>query len=52
MRVYDLDLVEEEAIIHYHSDCDDIIKEILMPFIKWLQEAEEESEEESDKDEQ
>lgn len=44
--MYDIDIIEEDAILQYYNDCDDILqKKSLRPFVEWLNEADEESDE-------
>jgi translation initiation factor 5 len=51
---YEADLVEEDAILEWHQGLDGStqpfakVKEAMVPFVKWLQEADEESEEDDD----
>jgi eIF4-gamma/eIF5/eIF2-epsilon len=41
---YDLDLCEEDAILQFHGECEDSkFKLAIAPFVEWLMEAEEDS---------
>ncbi|KAJ3197042.1 hypothetical protein HK101_006505 [Irineochytrium annulatum] len=47
---YDDDIIEEETIIEWHKAESGPVRDSASAFVKWLQEAEEESEDDSDDD--
>ncbi|KAJ3299908.1 hypothetical protein HK104_006059 [Borealophlyctis nickersoniae] len=49
--MYDLDIVEEDAIFSWHASAEPRLRDLATPFVKWLKTADEESDEEDDDDE-